>query len=666
MNKIAFILIVAGLFSTIVFAQTPQAFKYQAIVRTEAGDILSNQDIGIRISILKGGQDGKIVSIETHQVKSNVYGIINLVIGEGESLNGEGRREKGEFSDIDWGSDRFYIKLEMCIDGKEDYKEMGTSQLYAVPYALYADEAGKVREQQEQTSSVSNIEDKTSSQSNQTVNQGGSRDPDPNTKLSSIGNSYFNTTSGNVGVGMDSPTEKLEVDGNIKTRGAIITDGEIKLLDSKGNPRKIILNSDDTWTSMFNCEGYIKDIRDGIQYSIIKIGTQCWMAENLNMGTRVDASTGQQDNGVIEKYCYNDNESNCDLLGGLYKWDEMMKYTSGEGIRGICPESWHIPTDWEFKILEGNVDSNFGVGDEEWDGLAWRGFDAGTKLKSTNGWYNNGNGTDDYNFTALPAGVCGAAGSYQNITRFAFFWSSRETGVMGWGRALYHEKFEISRGTLSKNNAYSVRCLKDFECGDTITDVRDGIIYGTVKIGDQCWMSQNLNVGIRIDGNTDQTNTGTIEKYCYGDTESNCDLYGGLYQWDQAMNYISVPMTQGICPEGWHLPADEEWTVLTDNLGGTGIAGGKLKSTGTIQSSTGLWNAPNTGATNESGFTALPVGERQLAGTFNGLGNYTVFWSSSESGPFDVWNRSLNYQTDNIYQNGASEDFGNSVRCIKD
>ena len=94
-------------------------------------------------------------------------------------------------------------------------------------------------------------------------------------------------------------------------------------------------------------------------------------------------------------------------------------------------------------------------------------------------------------------------------------------------------------------------------------------------------MAENLNVGTRINGSGSQTNNSTIEKYCYDDNEANCTTYGGLYQWDESMQYSTMPGVQGICPTGWHLPTDAEWTTLTTYLGGEGIAGGKKKETGT-------------------------------------------------------------------------------------
>ncbi len=151
-----------------------------------------------------------------------------------------------------------------------------------------------------------------------------------------------------------------------------------------------------------------------------------------------------------------------------------------------------------------------------------------------------------------------------------------------------------------------------YQCGDTLLDARDGKKYKTVQIGSQCWMQENLDFGLMIDGTYSQTDNDTIEKYCYDNDSLNCGIYGGLYQWNEMMNYLLIPGTKGICPAGWHLPSSEEWTQLSNWLGGLSIAGGKLKETGTLH-----WRSPNTGATNISGFTALPGG--------HGYPNYAGF-----------------------------------------
>jgi uncharacterized protein (TIGR02145 family) len=201
----------------------------------------------------------------------------------------------------------------------------------------------------------------------------------------------------------------------------------------------------------------------------------------------------------------------------------------------------------------------------------------------------------------------------------------------------------------------------DWQCGDPITDSRNGQIYNTVLIGEQCWMKENLNVGTRINGSQEQMDNGIIEKYCHGDLESNCDAYGGLYQWNEMMQYITSEGAQGICPDGWHIPTDAEWTMLTDYLGGESVAGGKMKEAGLTH-----WASPNTGATNESGFTALPGGLRYYDGWFGNLTYDAFFRSSSQGGVSIAWGRTLTFNYEGVYRGDGYKADGVSARCVQD
>ena len=193
----------------------------------------------------------------------------------------------------------------------------------------------------------------------------------------------------------------------------------------------------------------------------------------------------------------------------------------------------------------------------------------------------------------------------------------------------------------------------DGEACGTIT--HGGQTYQTVIIGNQCWMAENLNIGTAIPGTQNQTNTGTNEKYCYNDNASNCDTYGGLYQWDEMMQYTTTPGAQGICPPSWHLPTDAEWNTLATYAGG----GGGLKEEYTFH-----WASPNTGATNTSGFTAYGGGYRHSSGSFGNLTYYGIFWTSTENGTNAVeWY--LEYNSAGVYHGPDNKVSGYSVRCIK-
>jgi uncharacterized protein (TIGR02145 family) len=194
-------------------------------------------------------------------------------------------------------------------------------------------------------------------------------------------------------------------------------------------------------------------------------------------------------------------------------------------------------------------------------------------------------------------------------------------------------------------------------CPGLPTITYEGQIYNTVQIGSQCWFKENLNVGTMIEGGNEQTNNSQKEKYCYGDDPVNCSTYGGLYQWNEMMQYSATPGVQGICPVGWHLPTSEEWTILFYFLGGQGIAGGKMKEAGFAH-----WDSPNTDATNESGFTALPGGAHSND-DYDSKGRYAIFWSSTvSSGACSLY---LSYYEPFVYNNSGFEYNGFSVRCVK-
>lgn len=213
----------------------------------------------------------------------------------------------------------------------------------------------------------------------------------------------------------------------------------------------------------FSCGDTLIDSRDGQTYKTVLIDTLCWMAENLNIGIVIDNGIDQTNNDTIEKYCsYNGIADSCDVFGGMYQWVELMPYVTDTATQGICPGGWHVPTHNEWKILEGTVDSLYGVGDPVWDIVGWRGYDAGKNLKSISGWASGGNGTDAYGFSALPAGRRMADGSFGSVQSMTYIWISEENGTSeGWSRYIRSDLDNIRHGYFSKTDGRSVRCIKN-------------------------------------------------------------------------------------------------------------------------------------------------------------------------------------------------------------
>lgn len=197
-----------------------------------------------------------------------------------------------------------------------------------------------------------------------------------------------------------------------------------------------------------------------------------------------------------------------------------------------------------------------------------------------------------------------------------------------------------------------------WSCGMSFTDVRNGKTYSSVAIGSQCWMTDNLNIGTMIEGVYDQTDNATIEKYCYSNEEDSCDIHGGLYQWDEMMQYENFAGAQGLCPEGWRLPSEAEWDTLSTELGGDAVSGVKIKSTSG-------WYAGGNG-NNLSGFDAFPIGFRDTDGTFVDYSEFAVFWTSTQNSSTTALTRYLSHDSDALQNNSSWRTYGLSVRCIKD
>ncbi|MEI7662411.1 MAG: fibrobacter succinogenes major paralogous domain-containing protein [Bacteroidota bacterium] len=199
----------------------------------------------------------------------------------------------------------------------------------------------------------------------------------------------------------------------------------------------------------------------------------------------------------------------------------------------------------------------------------------------------------------------------------------------------------------------------DFPCSRVTTVTYMGQTYHTVQAGSQCWLRENLNAGREIDSTQIPSNNHSIEKYCYNDDKNYCMVYGGLYTWNEMMQYATAEGARGICPAGWHIPADAEWITLTDELGSIKVAGGKMKEIDFDH-----WAHPNTGADNSSGFTALPGGYR-LGRDSQDIYMYAHFWSSTPVGN-QAGARALSSQTAEVSPLPETTNLGFSVRCIRD
>ncbi len=456
--------------------------------------------------------------------------------------------------------------------------------------------------------------------------------------------------------------------------------GDTVILSSDSESSSSVILSGDSRegssSSSEPAEGSFTDSRDGKTYKTVKIGDQVWMAENLNFET--DSS-----------YCYNDSAEYCAKYGRLYEWSAAMD---------ACPSGWHLPDTAEWRML-----------------LAAVGGDsiAGMKLKSTSGWNSDGNGTDDFGFTVLPAG---GWGSKNFVGEAAVFWTSEwyeGYDDYAYGIRLYTDTI-VRKGYSNKYIGSSVRCLKgespvagsssslaksssSYSDGwnwdvpkdarlnpnikyDSIIDPRDKQVYKVVKIEvpdsnySQVWMAENLNYA-------DSVKTPSLKggNWCYNNDEKNCKVSGRYYSWAAAIDSVALandskePLVcgygktcgldravQGICPDGWHLPSIYEWGLLSVALGNAPVSGEPLKAL------TG-WNyagTPDNNGTDLYGFAALPTG-RISATKWEKVGSDVYYWSATEYSANDGRYFNINNVYTNSYTYQNSKSYGQSVRCVK-
>ena len=379
----------------------------------------------------------------------------------------------------------------------------------------------------------------------------------------------------------------------------------------------------------------LTDSRDGQTYRIVTIGEQTWMAENLKYKTQFST-------------CHKDPDS-CAKYGRLYEWGEAYN---------ACPADWHLPTEDEWRTLFATIGAKY----RDYSGY----LGAGEKLKSKSGWLENGNGTDEYGFSALPAGesdyyyeMFNRPNVHKWVGTKAYFWSVdvdpsfsnsflvMESGTKRAYFAVGHDR-----------DALSVRCLKNKPqqnkvpsetvpassvVKDTIVDARDGQVYKTVKIGSQTWMAQNLNYE-------------TKDSRCYKNDYHNCSKYGQFYTWDDAKKS---------CPAGWHLPDTIEWNTLFTSVGGRLTASKYLKSTSGWKTCKN-WCWANGNGSDDYGFSVLPVDGWGDNREFGSEGRRAEFWTASVKDRDAYYIYLVARYSYTIYFNRNFNYYGRSVRCVKD
>ncbi|MCK5029412.1 MAG: fibrobacter succinogenes major paralogous domain-containing protein [Bacteroidales bacterium] len=425
-------LLVSNIFMfSFLFAQSPNSFNYQAIVRDNSGELISEQLIGVEIDILQGSSSGTSVYLETHSETSNDYGLINLKIGTGITTD--------DFNSINWANGPYFIQISLDVTGGETYQVMGTSQLLSVPYALHAKSAENILESDPvYTAWNKDYNDLTNT---------------PNI-IDSV-NAVIDTTAQFI---------RTEVDGD--ETNEIQNLSQVLAQNNDGGSVQIKNIADPTDAQDVATKAYVEDmlVKGGVIvvdvenniYSTLRIGTQVWMSENLkttqyNDGTEIPIET---DNTIwagltTGAYCWlNNDEANKDVFGALYNW-----YAVDNG--NLCPTGWHVPSEAEWDILRDYLGGQYAAG-------------GALKESGTEHWTTpNTDATNSSGFSALPGLMRrdGAGAFYTIVGMHAYFWTSDEAisnTANGVHKRLNHNSAELyPKDDYGKIAGFSVRCVKD-------------------------------------------------------------------------------------------------------------------------------------------------------------------------------------------------------------
>lgn len=460
MRKI-FTLVSAVLLTTSLWAQAPQNFSYQAVIRGDGNVLIVKKNVVVRLSLLQVSSSGNVVFSETHYPTTNDNGLVSIIIGEGKN-------EYGSISSIDWSKGPYFIKTEIDPTGGKNYTLTTTTQLLSVPYALYAERSG------------SNLPGPKGEQGLQ-----GPAGPKGDAGVQGfIGPKGEQGLQGPIGPkgdagaqGPSGPKGDAGIQGPIGPKGdqgpigpgkpdqklSVSAKGDTLFLENGG----FVILPGVSYVNVPNkpLAGYgpiVTDV-DGNSYKTAYIGTQLWMAENLktskyNDGTVIPYVTDgtQWKNLTSGAWVYYNNDIGNNIkYGKLYNWFAISPITNGN--KNVCPSGWHVPTDAEWSIL-----TDF-LGRETL---------AGGKMKDvgTVNWNSpNTDATNSSLFTAVSGGYRRgdvSLNTYSDIGNNGYWWSSLELGTSSaYSRSLSSLSGSVTReeysSNVNKKNGMSIRCLKD-------------------------------------------------------------------------------------------------------------------------------------------------------------------------------------------------------------
>ena len=664
-----------------LMAQAPEKFNYQAVVRNASNQLMANASVGVRVSILQGSSSGSALYVETHTAATNANGLMTIAIGGGNA-------QQGAFANIDWANGPYFLKTETDPNGGSNYSVTTTQQLMSVPYALYAKEAGNATAIPTNVSAFTNDAGYITSVDIPEI-------PTVPTNVSA-----FNNDAGYI-TNADIPTVPTSISQLVNDAGYVTAAGcegvsLCDLQDSLAALRDTITLLQASMEALTNpyvestpmvtttvvsyitqTSAYCGGIVTSMSNDPVTARGICWSTNpqpsltdaHTNDGAGVGSFTGLM-SGLAPNTTYYARAYATNSLGTAY--GTVVSFTTND-VTAVA-ELPTVITSPVTNIIQNHATCGGMVTADGGAPVTERGVCWSTNANPSVTGQHSSDGAGLGEFTSNIAGLT------VNTTYYVRAYATNSAGTA------YGETLSFTPGVSCPGTP-------------TVTDY-DGNTYNTVQIGTQCWMKENLKTRHYADGTTIPVGSAssTTISYCYypNSATNTKDMYGMLYNWKAVMNNSThsnaIPSgVQGVCPTGWHVPSDAEFTVLTDYLSNNDeyICGLEQTYIAKALADTIGWNSgystcaigQDLSANNYSGFSARGAGymgalynNSSSAPTF-GFKNTGSFWTTrvyydeteatySDSYAY-CWSLSV---TSSYVTSGSTEKkwFGCSVRCLKD
>ena len=609
MKKALFLLTILFVAMSSLLAQAPQKFTYQSVVRDSHNALLASKVIGVKISILQGGFSGTVTYAEQHTAVTNSNGLMTLQIGGGTLLD-------GDFSTIDWSTGPYFLKSEIDPQGGTNYTVSGVQQLFSVPYALYSAKSADAFSGNYNDLSNTPVIPTTTGE---LVNDAGFiTETDIPDSVSTFVNDAGYITSADI---------PANVSAFNNDAGYLTSFTEVQVLSISNDTIYLTGGSFAKLPAGFS--GSYNDLTDKPVIPSIP--------ENV--------SVFNNDAGYLTKDSLENHAIIPDIQDLLDRIAELERKNAMPSIF-----TTELSPDGEGGVfVGGNV---FAPGDADVTdrGVCWN--------TAENPTIANHYISSDSGLGIFKANI----GGFNNNTTYYF-------------RPYATNSYGTSYGT---QLSYTTPAA----CGtEPITDA-DGNTYHAIQIGNQCWMAENLRTTKYANDSTIQQGTSTsstVAYWYYPDSNAaNKATYGLLYNWKAVIGYDAsssdMPSgVQGICPTGWHLPSDSEWTVLLNYV--SSVSDYHCDGTSTyiakaLASQDG-WNSDSGDCTigntptynNATGFGALPAGYYDK--TSKEFGSYVYYWTATESNSYGAFNYNMNSNSASVTCSNIIKYRGFSVRCIR-